>query len=279
MKIAVLSGKGGAGKTFASVSLAVSAGNATYLDCDVEEPNGRLFLKPEGITETAVKTLLPTFDKEKCTRCRSCVDFCAFNAMALIGDVPQVFTDVCHSCGGCAIVCPTGAITEVPRQVGHVESGTHDGVTCVTGVLNLGEASGVPVIKSVLERASAPTDTTIIDCPPGSACTVMESVSDSDYCILVAEPTAFGLHNFQMVHELVSLLKKPCGVIINKSEGNYPPLDEYCRERNLPILLNVPYTEQLAAWGAVGDIAVEHDDALQKAFCKALNTIRKEVAQ
>lgn len=279
MKIAVLSGKGGAGKTFASVSLAVSAGSATYLDCDVEEPNGRLFLKPEGITETPVHTLLPTFDKEKCIRCRNCVDFCTFNAMALIGDVPQVFTDVCHSCGGCAMVCPTGAITEVPRQVGHIESGTHDGVTCVTGVLNLGEASGVPVIKSVLQRATAPQDITIIDCPPGSACTVMESVTDSDYCVLVAEPTAFGLHNFQMVHELVSLLKKPCGVIINKSEGTYTPLEEYCRERNLPILLNVPYTEQLAAWGAVGKIAVEHDDSLREQFCKVLETIRKEAAQ
>ncbi len=277
MKIAVLSGKGGTGKTFVSVNLAVVAKNSTYIDCDVEEPNGRLFLKPEDLTSTAVNVKVPSFDVDKCVGCKKCVDFCRFNAIAFIKDKPKLFMGVCHSCGGCAIACPSMAIMETDRQVGEVQKGRYKGVTVVTGVMNTGEESGIPVIKGALKQGLDENEITVIDCPPGSACSVMESVEKSDFCVLVAELTAFGLHNFIMVYELVTLLNKPLCAVINKENGDYPEFNEYCKQHNIPIFLSVPYSEELALIGADAKIAVEHDTKCQEMFKDLLEKIAYEV--
>ncbi|MDO5361156.1 MAG: ATP-binding protein [Eubacteriales bacterium] len=263
MKIACLSGKGGAGKTLTAVNLAAAAKNATYIDCDVEEPNGRLFLKPENIKETTVSSLLPVFDADKCTGCRKCVDFCRFHALMFLKEKPMLFPEVCHSCGGCMMVCPEGAITEEPKPVGILEIGTHKNIQVVSGILNPGEASGVPLIRAALKHDNG---LTIIDCPPGSACSVMESVMDADYCILVVEPTAFGFHNFCMVHELVTLLKKKCGVVINKEDTPFEPLEEFCRKHNLPVLARIPYNPEIAALAAKGEIVSEKNEQTQEIF-------------
>ncbi len=196
MKIACLSGKGGAGKTFVAVNLASAAGKSTYIDCDVEEPNGRLFWRPENLETAVVYKVQPAFDAQKCTGCRQCVKACRFHALMYVKEKPAVFSEVCHDCGLCALVCPEDAISEEKRPVGVLETGTHNGVTIVSGILNPGEASGIPVIRQALQHAKG---TTVLDCPPGSACSVMESIMDADYCVLVVEPTAFGFHNFRMV--------------------------------------------------------------------------------
>ena len=277
MKLAVLSGKGGAGKTLVSVNLAVTAKNAVYVDCDVEEPNGRLFLKPEGVVEESVGRTLPQFDAEKCTGCRQCVDFCRFNALIYIKKKPMLFAEVCHGCGGCSMVCPAGAIEETRHPVGHLEVGCRGKLTAVTGVLNLGEASGIPVIRSALKRAEALGDTVIIDAPPGSACSVMESIEDADGCILVAEPTAFGFHNFKMVYELTRLLKKPCGVVINKEDAPYAPLEDFCRAEHLPILAKLPYDREIAALAASGEIACEKSEKAKALFDGLYEKIRGEM--
>lgn len=270
MKIAVLSGKGGAGKTLTAVNLAAAAGQAVYIDCDVEEPNGRLFLKPQDVSATEVTTALPEFDPEKCTGCRTCVDFCRFHALVYIKDKPKVFAEVCHSCGGCSLVCPDQAVTEREKVIGRVETGHHGETRVVTGILNLGETSGVPVIQEALKEAERQNVPVLIDCPPGSACPVVESISDADFCILVAEPTAFGFHNFCMVHELAALLGKPCGVVINKWEGLYEPLEEYCKEKKLPILLRIPYEERIAEIVSSGKILVEEVPEYRKIFQELL---------
>ena len=215
MTVAVLSGKGGTGKTFLSVNLAAAAEQAVYIDCDVEEPNGRLFLRPRAVEQRAVTTPLPAFDGARCDGCRRCVDFCRFHALVYVKGKPMVFPDVCHACGGCSLVCPQGAVREEARTVGAVETGARDGIQVVTGILNTGEASAVPVIRAALAAGLGQEDTTIIDCPPGSSCSVMESVAQADYCVLLTEPTAFGLHNLRVVQELVTLLGKPRGVVLN----------------------------------------------------------------
>lgn len=272
MKAAVLSGKGGAGKTFISVNLAVSAKKAAYIDCDVEEPNGRLFLKPDAVTKSPVSVRMPEFDAKKCTGCRKCVDFCRFNALIYIKGKPKLFSEVCHSCGGCMLVCPKQAVTETAFPIGHIEQGTHGNTKVITGVLNTGEASGVPVIHAARE-ADPHYDLTIIDCPPGSSCSVMESIKDADYCLLVAEPTAFGFHNFRMVHELAALLEKPCGVIINKMDAPYEPLERFCQEQGLPVLMRIPYDKRLAQLTAQGKVVAEEDEHFSSVFKEVLEKI------
>lgn len=270
MKIACLSGKGGAGKTLVAVNLAVAAGTATYIDCDVEEPNGRLFLKPQNVQEVIVSSLLPDFDIIKCTGCKKCIQFCRFHALIYIKDKPMVFSEVCHSCGGCRLVCPEGAIAERSKPVGAIEIGKHESICVVTGILNPGEASGVPVIREALKRAEG---LTIIDCPPGSACSVMESVMDADYCILVVEPTAFGFHNFKMVHELVTLLNKKCGVVINKQYAPYQPLEIFCETHKLPVLARIPYDQEIAAWAANGQIIFDKNASIHKIFLELFERV------
>ena len=263
MKIACLSGKGGAGKTLVATNLALASGAGCYIDCDVEEPNGHLFLKPDLAEERTVSSLLPDFDQEKCIGCKKCVEFCRFHALIYIKTKPMVFPEVCHSCGGCALVCPSGAVGEKAKTIGKLQIGHAGKIKTVTGILDPGEASGVPLINAALAEAQG---LTVIDCPPGSACSVMESIMDADFCLLVAEPSAFGFHNFKMVHELVQLLGKPCAVVINKQDQPYQPLEDFCREQQLPILARIAYDPQIAAIAARGELVYEKSEKARELF-------------
>lgn len=276
MQIAVLSGKGGTGKTFISVNLACVTENAVYVDCDVEEPNGHLFLKPEITEKQSVSVNVPIWDKSKCTFCRKCVDFCRYNALAMIKEKLYVFNEVCHSCGGCTILCPTKAITEKPREIGLVEMGKSDDVTVLTGCLNTGEVSGVPVIKALLEKI-VESKNTIIDCPPGSACVVMESIKKADYCILVAEPTLFGVHNFQMVYELIKQFEKPYGAVLNKCQDGDNPAENFCIENRISILAKFPYNDELAKINSNGLIATRENEAYAEKFRQLLSAVKEAV--
>ncbi len=234
-KIAVLSGKGGTGKTLVSVNLAAVAGESIYIDCDVEEPNGYLFFKPQVTREEDIMVKVPVINEILCNGCRKCVDFCKFNALALIKNKPYVFEEVCHSCGGCMLLCPEKAISEKEKLIGKVQKGVSNHVTVTTGILNTGEASGIPIIKKLLEESLSNEELpTFIDCPPGSACIVMESIKDADYCILVAEPTVFGVHNLNMVYDLVRLFKKPYGVVLNKCLNGKTPQKNFVWIKTFP---------------------------------------------
>lgn len=291
MKIAVLSGKGGAGKTLVSVNLAAAAKEAVYIDCDVEEPNGHLFLKPKELTTDFVYNKIPVVDKNRCTGCRVCVDFCKFNALAYIGGKVKVFEDICHSCGGCQLFCPEKAISEKDQAIGKIESGVSDNVRVLTGILNTGEASGIPIINRLLAQGTAlekkeaaqPLEAhaveshTVIDCPPGSACSVMESIEDADYCVLVAEPTLFGSHNLAMVHELVTLFQKPHGVVLNKCLEGDNPSENYCMDENINILAKIPFDRKLGTMNSNALIAARESDKYQQIFSSLLERIVREV--
>ena len=266
MRVAVLSGKGGAGKTFVAVNLAATAERALYIDCDVEEPNGRLFLQPEQLEQQTVGVPLPSFDPERCNGCRKCVEFCHFNALFFAKNRPLILPEICHACGGCPLICPQKAVTETSRQVGMLERGRRGPLEVITGVLNPGEASPVPVIRSALKEGLGKNIFTVIDCPPGSSCSVMECVTRADRCILVTEPTVFGFHNFRMVYELVTLLGKPCQVVLNKGEGAYPPLEDFCQQKGLEICAVIPYRREIAAACAAGKIAVRESPEMKCLF-------------
>jgi MinD superfamily P-loop ATPase len=277
MRIAVLSGKGGTGKTLVSVNLAAAAKAATYIDCDVEEPNGHLFFKPEGIQEEEISVKIPKVDNELCNGCRKCVDFCKFNALAYIKNKLIVFDDVCHSCGGCILVCPERALTEKAKFIGQIKKGVSGEVAVWTGVLNTGEATGVPIIKKLLEESSEVDKQTFVDCPPGSACIVMESIKDADYCILVSEPTLFGVHNLNMVYELVKLFNKPFGVVLNKCLEEENPAEKYCLENNIKILGRIPFDNELGTLNSNAEIAVNKNEEYRELFFSLLDTVTKEV--
>ena len=275
MKIAVLSGKGGTGKTFVAVNLAAAAQKAFYADCDIEEPNGYLFFKPDNIKKQKITVKVPVINAAECTGCRKCVEFCRFNALAFVKNNVMVFNELCHSCGGCKILCPNQAISEKERETGVIEEGVSDNVTVFTGCLNTGEASGVPIIKELIKKL--PEDNiSIIDCPPGSACTVMESIRKSDYCLLVAEPTLFGVHNMAMVYELVKLFNKPYGAVINKYLSKDNPAGRFCNENNIKILEEIPYDLKLGEIISNGRIAVRENGEYNKIFKKLLGNITKE---
>jgi len=277
-KIAVLSGKGGTGKTFVSVNLASIAGRSVYVDCDVEEPNGHLFLKPEAFCEETVTVGIPFVCEDLCSGCRKCVDFCKFNALAFIKGRPYVFEEVCHSCGGCRLLCPEKAIGEAEKSVGKIQRGVAGNVSVHTGILNTGEVSGIPIIKKLLEASISENERPVfIDCPPGSACIVMESIKDADYCILVAEPTVFGVHNLNMVYELVRLFRKPYGAVLNKCLGEGNPAECFCKENDIPVLYRIPFDSRLGTLNANGKIAVLESKRYRDLFSSLLRIVMKEV--
>jgi len=278
MRIAVLSGKGGTGKTLVSVNLAAAAKTSTYIDCDVEEPNGHLFLKPEGVQEEEISVKIPKVNNDLCNGCRKCVDFCKFNALTYIKNKLIVFDDVCHSCGGCILVCPENALTEKERVIGKVQKGVSGEVEVWTGIMNTGEAMGIPIIKKLLVKKQTEANRqTFIDCPPGSACIVMESIKDADYCILVAEPTLFGVHNLNMVYELVKLFDKPFGVVLNKCLEEENPAEIFCLERNIKILGRIPFDHDLGTLNSNAEIAANKNEKYRELFSSLLDTVTKEV--
>lgn len=278
MRIAVLSGKGGTGKTLLSVNLASVTKTSTYIDCDVEEPNGHLFFKPKDIQKEKISVKIPNVDNELCNGCRKCVDFCKFNALAYIKDKLIVFEEICHSCGGCIMVCPEKALIEKEKVIGEVQKGTSDQVTVYTGILNTGEASGIPIIQKLLAKDETDlNEWTFIDCPPGSACIVMESIKDADYCILVAEPTIFGVHNLEMVYELVKLFDKPFGVVLNKCLDTDNPAEKFCIEKNIKILERIPFDTNLGTLNSNAEIVVNKNEKYRAMFSTLLNTVTKEV--
>jgi MinD superfamily P-loop ATPase len=248
MIISVASGKGGTGKTLVATSLALSLKDTEsvhILDCDVEEPNDHVFMKPEITHSQGVSIQVPRVDEDKCTYCGTCARVCAYNAIAVFGNHVLTFPQLCHGCGACSYLCPEEAIIEEGREIGILESGQSDGLSFVHGKLNIGEAMAPPIIRKVKEHASN-DGTVIIDVPPGTSCPVVEAIKGSDFCLLVTEPTPFGLNDLALAVETVRELNIPCGVVLNRAGVGDTKTEEYCAKENIPILLTIPLDTEIA---------------------------------
>jgi MinD superfamily P-loop ATPase len=281
MIISIASGKGGTGKTLVATSLALSLKDrekAQLVDCDVEEPNAHVFLKPIITGRQSVLIPVPKVDEDKCTYCGKCAEVCAYNAIAVLGNHVLTFPQLCHGCGACSYLCPEKAISEVSRETGVVEWGQANGLSFAHGKLTVGEAMAPPVIRKVKEYTSR-RGTVIIDVPPGTSCPVVAAVEGSDFCLLVTEPTPFGLNDLVLAVEMVRELNIPCGVVLNRAGVGDSGVEEYCKKENLPILLTIPLDNEIARLYSRGIPLVEGQPYWKDRFLEILGVIEEMTSE
>jgi len=289
MIISVASGKGGTGKTTIAVNLALALAknkekNVQFLDCDVEEPNAHLFLKPVITNSESVKIPVPKIDDEKCNYCGKCAEVCVFNAIAVTKNKVLVFPGLCHGCGACTLFCPEKAISEEGNEIGILEEGKAGSINFTYGRLNIGEPMAPPIIRKIKKRINkngikgknndiTNHHITLIDAPPGTSCPVIESVKDSDYTILVTEPTPFGLHDLILAVEVLQKLKIPHGVVLNKCDIGDHKVEEYCKKNNIPLLLFIPMDKEIAVAYSQGIPIVQINSSYKQKFIQLFQKI------
>jgi len=280
MMISVASGKGGTGKTLVATSLALSLSanqKVQLLDCDVEEPNANILLRVAIKHRQPVYIPTPSVDETKCNYCGKCAEVCAYNAVAVIKEKVLVFTELCHGCGACSYLCPESAITEEGKEVGVVERGDSENLELTQGKLNVGEAMAPPVIRDVKKHIDHGS-VVIIDVPPGTSCPVVEAIKGSDFCLLVTEPTPFGLNDLSLAVEVVRELDMPCGVIINRAGVGNDEVGQYCHRQGIPILLTIPLDRNIAMLYSRGIPLVEGVPRWRQEFLRLFENIKRMVA-
>jgi len=279
MIISVASGKGGTGKTTVAVNLALAleAGQAVqFLDCDVEEPNAHFFIKPQIEESRDVFTLIPEIDESRCTYCGKCAQVCAYHALAVVKGTVLVFSELCHGCGACSLLCPEKAIREVGKKIGVIESGRAGEMAFLQGRLDVGQAMSPPVIRALKKRLD-PGRTVIIDAPPGTSCPVVESVKRSDFCLLVTEPTPFGLHDLELAAATAKEMNIPCGVVINRASlGNEDgTIRDFCAAKEIPVVMTIPFDRKIAEAYSRGQTILGAFPAYREKFLELFERVGK----
>lgn len=274
MIIAVASGKGGTGKTTVSVNLARVLGSEVHLlDCDVEEPNAHLFLKGSKIKEEIVTIPIPQVDESLCDGCGECGKFCEYHAIVTFGTAPLVFPEMCHGCGGCTMVCPQKAIREIDKRIGVVETVQAGNITLIQGLLDVGVAMAPPLIRAVKARLKNGLPA-ILDAPPGTSCPVIATLRETDFVVLVTEPTPFGLHDLKLAVDMVRELGIPFGVVVNRVGVGDDRVHLYCNDQKIPVILEIPDDRRIAEVYSRGELIVESLPEYRELF---LNLIQKTI--
>ncbi len=280
MNITVASGKGGTGKTTIAVNLALALAEegdqkVRLLDCDVEEPNAAHFMDVTPKFYQDVSLQIPSFDQEVCTRCGKCGEFCSFHALAVLPKKVMLFPELCHGCGGCALICPVQAVTEVKRPIGKLDTASLDSsLDFLQGVLNTGEAMATPVIRE-LKKELEENSVNILDAPPGNACPVIETLRGADFCVLVTEPTPFGLSDLKITVEILSGLNVPFGVVINREGIGDARIRDFCEKEKIPLLMEIPWDRRIAEAYSRGIPFIQELPEFREGFLKLYQQIQE----
>ncbi len=267
MILAVASGKGGTGKTTVSLNLARARGgaNTQLLDCDVEEPNARLFLEGQIDSSQEITIPVPLVDAKLCDGCNACGEFCEYNAIVSFGNAPLVFPEMCHGCGGCMKVCPQRAIQETEKRIGVIETLQSGNIMLAYGLLDVGVAMAPPLIRAVKKRCR--TDMPVIlDAPPGTSCPVIATLQGVEFVLLVTEPTPFGLYDLRLTVDVTRALDIPVGVVVNRVGIGDERVHAFCRKENIPVLMEIPDDRGIAEAYSRGELIVETYPKYQKRF-------------
>jgi len=278
IKIAIASGKGGTGKTLVAVNLcriASESHSVAYVDCDVEAPNGHIFLKPEFTETLSVKQQIPLVDLNRCTGCGRCAAICQFHAILCLHKEVMVFPELCHACGGCMRVCPENAITETGRVIGHIDIGKADSIHFIQGVLNVGEPMAPPLIKAV-KNVPIEADLVILDSSPGTSCPVVETVRGSALAVLVTDATPFGLHDLKLAVETLRILKLPFVVVVNRADAGDREVFFYCSQEGIKVLAEIPDDRRIAEAYSGGELIVESIPSYRPLFASLQDAILRE---
>lgn len=282
MRIAIASGKGGTGKTTVATNLALflsrSGRDVCYADCDVEAPNGHIFLKPAITRSKPVSIPVPKVDEHKCTGCGECGKICRYSAIVCVKEKALTFPELCHGCGGCTLVCPAEAIHEMPREIGVVEEGNSDGLRFVHGKLNIGEPMAPPLIREV-KRSAPDGGMVVVDAPPGTSCPVIESVKGSDYVLLVTEPTPFGLNDLRLAVEMVRQLGLPLGIVVNRCDIGDGRVRDYAERERITLLLEIPDDRKVAEAYSRGEMILSLGSKYEDIFSHLAEKIAEEVGE
>lgn len=280
IKIAIASGKGGTGKTTIATnlatSLAASGFQVTYADCDVEEPNGHIFLKPEMSKSEKISKPVPNVNEMRCKLCGLCSEICAFSAIIPVKNKVLVFENLCHSCGGCSLVCPRGAISETGHFIGVIESGRSNGVGFIHGKLDIGRIATPPLIKEIKLRIPE-NQIAILDLPPGTSCPVIEGVKGCDHVLLVTEPTPFGLNDLKLTVEMARELKLDFSVLINRFDIGDGETVEYCKNQKISIMMEIPDDTEIAKSYSRGVMFSQINPEFAKSMVSLFEKIRKRI--
>lgn len=288
LKIAIASGKGGTGKTTVSINLLKAIvqntnKTVTLVDCDVEEPNVHLFIgKHELLKKEEINQLIPQINEEKCIFCKKCDEYCEFNAITILPSrkFASVDESLCHSCGACAYVCPSGAITEVPHKIGEVSHYKSElGSTITSGKLKVGSSMQTMLIGETKKRYEESCDIALFDAPPGTSCSVVETITNVDFVILVTEPTPFGLHDMKLMIELLQKLHKPFGVVLNKSDIGFEKTLQFIEQNNINLLGKIPFDKEFASSYATGNILNYQSKISSKIYNSIINNIFEKLKE